>query len=132
MLLLSDINAAETAYKSRRGSEYGDIKSRIEKAPPKTVSAQFKKYQDALRARDEAEKALKALGWEVSTYSGVRLHIDDWRRIPQLKAHDSETSAAERHFADMRRSYTLKLFANGEEVQALFAVLAEELKAITK
>ena len=49
-----------------------------------------------------------------------------------VREFDALTDKTKGALSDMKRTYSLKLFAGGEETQALFASLSAELKALTK
>jgi hypothetical protein len=47
-----------------------------------------------------------------------------------LREFDAQSKEVRAGLADLKRNYTLKLFAGGEEAQELFASLARELANI--
>jgi hypothetical protein len=66
------------------------------------------------------------------TYPEVHITVENSKSIPQLAGFDIETVEQQRNLTEMKRTYTLKLFAGGAEAKELFAWLGRELAAIVK
>lgn len=61
---------------------------------------------------------------------GYDLELSHSTNPKPLRDFDAETAKVEKSLADLKRTYTLKLFTGGEEAKELFAALAKELAAI--
>jgi hypothetical protein len=78
-----------------------------------------------------AEKLLRQLfGIDIDHYPTEHLSLREPSKVPALEAHSEQTRKTRAALEDMKRGYTLKLFAGGEEAQELFASLSRELEAI--
>jgi hypothetical protein len=50
----------------------------------------------------------------------------------ELESFDAETKRIEAHLTELRRDYTLRLFAGGEEAKALFSTLESAIADILR
>jgi hypothetical protein len=77
---------------------------------------------------------LTALGYSVYEYGDKpKLSINDYNKQPrELAAFDEDTKRTQKRMTDLKRDFTLRMFANGEEARALFAALSSELTSIQK
>jgi hypothetical protein len=126
-LLFTDITTASTKYKAARDKEREQLqKQLIEKAPPgmRTLLAQWKKARDT---QNQVEKQLNAGGYAIDTYPTLALKIYYGKPPKALPAFDEETRRTEKKILDLKRDFTLRLFAGGEEARGLFSQLTQEL-----
>lgn len=83
----------------------------------------------------EVGKSLEKMGLRVSSNSygedkGFKLETCYNFHTKEVEAIYKKQSVVEEKLKEMKRSYTLKLFAGGEEAEAVFNALTRELKAI--
>ena len=133
-LLFADIETAITTFKQKRTTlRQTCAKTALEKAPAET-RALLTAYVTLLKKSKEASQALAKLGYSVksdwSNQYGHDLEIAYAKPPKALLDFDAETARVEKSLADLKRDYTLKLFAGGEQAQQLFASLTRELAAI--
>jgi hypothetical protein len=133
-LLFSDITTASVKYKAARDKERELLKRRLIERAPRQVRAHFTKWANASAVKAHAEKQVEALGYVIRTYqSPPSLDINDYGKLPkELSAFDEETKRTEKKITDLKRDFTLRLFAGGEEARGLFAALSSELTKIQK
>jgi hypothetical protein len=133
-LLLSDIDSALASYNSGREKERESLQTVALAKPPAQAEALLASYVRAKKAMTEASHALEAIGFDVkSDYSnnygfGLKLHYSTSTK--SLREFDSESKKTRSALAELKRTYTLKLFAGGEAAQELFASLSGELATI--
>jgi hypothetical protein len=97
---------------------------------PANVAALFAEYKSAKSALAKVEQQLSSLGYYVSDYHETKLRIGSNTPPKELVAFDAETSRIDKRISDLKRDYTLRLFAGGEEAKELFATLANEIANI--
>ena len=74
---------------------------------------------------------MAAFGFRINEHGGkYELRLGYYSNPKAAEDYDVETASVQKALADLKRSYTLKLFARGEEAQELFASLARELAAM--
>jgi hypothetical protein len=127
-LLLQDIETAESAYSKHRAEQRRNLEAEILRNPERVVQTALRNAKRAVELKRLAERQLVALGYDLDYQN--RLCISRQDRPKPLKDFDRDTAANQKRLADARRSYTMKLFAGGEEAQQLFASLARELANI--
>ncbi len=137
-ILLSDVDAAITSYGARRSGERGAVEKSALDNPPAEIKRLSAEYQQSRKAMEEAEAKMKQLGYQMdSVYSGengyvYRLRLDHTIEPRALADFDEKTKKAKGALNELRRTYTLKLFAGAEEAKELFASLTKELAAIVR
>ncbi len=137
-LLLADIESAATAYSTERSTQRDDLEKDIEQNPPALVAKLFQEWKRVHQSIEDLERSLEAFGYHVSTgygsNKGGELDINGrYSQQPKpLRDFDDHTRARRDKLAELKRSYTLKLFAGGAEAQELFAALAAEITTLTK
>jgi hypothetical protein len=129
-LLFSDIDKAIGEYRAMRSRESTEMRQRAVHRPD--VRKLFYLRHAAKKQMKQYEAKLETMGYHISTYPKEALAVYDGSKIPDIRTFDSQTARTERCLEDLKRTYTLKLFAGGEEAKELFASLAKELAAITK
>jgi hypothetical protein len=130
-IIFADIDRAQQQYRADRTQRRDKMKSDYLKHPPKDAVLVFKEWKEAAAEKEEAQKMLVRLfGLDITTYPQLGLRVEEPSKIPGMESYDAETRKTESALTEMKRAYTLKLFAGGEEAQSLFASLADELKAI--
>jgi hypothetical protein len=131
-LLFSDITTASTKYKATRDKERAQLQNQlIEKAPAalRALLAQWKKARDT---QSRMEKQLNGSGYAIETYPTPALKIYYGKPPKPLLAFDEETRRTEKKILDLKRDFTLRLFAGGEEARGLFVSLSGELTKIQR
>jgi hypothetical protein len=129
-LIFHDIDAAAKSYRAARNEARQKLQQRlIEHAPPKVAAlvAEFTRASDNIA---RIEKELSDLGSGLSGYPERTLHIAYGKPPQAILEFDAETRRRDKSMSDLKRDYTLRLFAGGEEAQELFATLARELTKI--
>lgn len=131
-LLLSDITAATANYNASRLEERRKLRESLVTNAPKEVRALA---DERAKAEKEMERAVEQLGERGYCFGGYpkNLFINDYGKQPQeLAAYDAETKHIEKQMAELKREYTLRLFAGGEEAKALFSTLEDAISDILK
>jgi hypothetical protein len=133
-ILISDIDHSASEYAAKRRQNRSAVESAAITNPPAEVKRPFNVFVRVRQQADRAEKILNALGYAISSYDGkYSLRLAPYGEKPKLvRDYDAETARVEKTLADLKRSYTLKLFAGGEEAKELFASLSSELAVIVK
>jgi len=132
-VLLDDIDSAISSYKSRRGDAREKVEETALAKAPAIAKALLLKFNKARTEAAELDKRIEQMGFRtVSEYGTKNFHLAlSYSNKPTLlKDYDAETARVEKSLAGLKRSYTLKLFAGGEEAKELFASLARELAGI--
>jgi hypothetical protein len=129
-LIFSDIHASGEKYRNARREEREKLQERLVQKAPGYVVELFAEYKRATTAIIRVEKELSNLGYSVSGYHEKQLGIA-YNKLPEeLAEFDAETSRTDKSISDLKRDYTLRLFAGGEEAKELFATLAIEIAKI--
>ncbi len=130
-LIFSDISAAAEKYRTDRKHAREELQERlIEKAPP-YVAALFSEHKKALATMARVEKELSETGYALSGYGDERSLGIGYNKHPQeLVQFDIETTANEKNISDLKRDFTLRLFAGGEEAKELFRMLGNAIAKI--
>ena len=133
-LLLSDIDGAVAAYELKREKASDALEDAILAKPPKKATALLARHIAMEKQAKEAVRELEELGFDTSWDSGRKvLGIKRYGIRPeQMRDFDAETARVKKSLADAKRTYTMKLFAEGAEAQTLFASLAKELDSIVR
>jgi uncharacterized protein (UPF0128 family) len=131
-LLLSDVDTAAAAYRAQRSAKQELVKDAAITNAPRQARGLLAAY---LATRSNANALLERIhkmGYSVPTYGDNEDKLDlHYNTKPKpVRDFDAETARVEKSLADLKRSYTLKLFAGGEEAKELFASLARELANI--
>jgi hypothetical protein len=130
-VLFADIEKAIGQYAAKRSVEYDDLERQYLDKPPKDAARLYSDYRSAKEQMQSAEKLLRQLfGIDIDHYPTEHLSLREPSKVPALEAHSEQTRKTRAALEDMKRGYTLKLFAGGEEAQELFASLSRELEAI--
>lgn len=130
-LMFADIDKVSADYKANRAEDRTALVARL--THQSSVQKLFQRYLAGRKEMADAEKALERIGYDIYGYSEPHhVIVKDSKKIPELAGFDFETNARTHKLAEMKRTYTLKLFAGGEEAKELFASLAKELAAIVK
>jgi hypothetical protein len=131
-LIVSDIHLAGGKYRNARRGEREKLQERLVQKAPGNVVELFAEYKRATTAISRVEKELSNLGYAVSGHSEKQLGIA-YNKLPEeLVEFDAETSRTDKSISDLKRDYTLRLFAGGEEAKELFATLASEIAKIAR
>jgi hypothetical protein len=131
-LLFSDITTASSKNQSTRAKEREALqKGLIEKAPP-ALLALASKWKNARDTQNRVEKQLNAKGYAMEAYPVGALKLYYSKPPKALPAFDEETRRIEKKILDLKRDFTLRLFAGGEEARGLFSALSGELTKIQK
>ncbi len=131
-LMFADIDGTSAIYRSARRTEREKVEREcVAKAHP-DIHALYDLFKSAKKEEGRIERELAKVGYRVSCYRDeytLEVAYGDPKPKP-IRDHDAETARTEKALADLKRSYTLKLFAGGEEAKELFASLAHELASI--
>jgi hypothetical protein len=131
-LIFTDIHAAGEKYRYARGEERDKLRERLVQEAPGNVVELFAEYKRAATVITRVEKDLSDLGYSVSGYPEKQLGIA-YNKLPEeLVEFDAETSRTDKSISDLKRDYTLRLFAGGEEAKELFATLVSEIAKIAR
>jgi hypothetical protein len=129
-LIFRDIDTAASAYRIARSDARRKLQERLVETAPANVAslvAELKRVRDTAK---RLENELSDLGYSFGCYQ-EKLGIGPYNKQPQeLNAFDEETSRGDKGMSDLKRDYTLRLFAGGEEARELFTTLASELAKI--
>jgi len=136
-LLLEDVESAITKYAARRSEERGEMEKAALKNPPTELKRLMAIYQRARKEMEEAEAKMKPHGYRMDdVYRDgnyvYELRLDRTIEPKALRDYDEKTNMAKGALTNLKRTYTLKLFAGGEEAKELFSALARELASIVK
>jgi len=133
-LLIDDIDRAISDFSAKRGNGRCTLTDKCLKTPPADVKTQFAKYLRAKQEKEDAESQIVALGFGIRCNyhkdNEPELRMGDSILPKSVRDFDEETRKRTSALTEMKRTYTLKLFAGGEEAQGLFEALGKELKAI--
>jgi hypothetical protein len=132
-LLLADIESAETVYSTNRNKERAALEKQIEEKPPVAAANLMKTWVQAHDAKEQAEEALTSLGYRVRNYnsSEPELVVGGGHTPKVLEDFDKTTRTGREKLTGLKRDYTLKLFAGGDEAQEIFSSLTKDLAAIS-
>lgn len=135
-VMFTDIDTAITKFDSeRKALRETSAKTALSNAPA-VARTLFAAYIAAKKKSEQSKSALRALGYDIKNewQNQYRDELVLCYAMPPkaLREFDTETERVKAILADLKRSYTLKLFAGGEEAKELFASLARELAAILK
>lgn len=143
-LVWEDIEKVERQYRSDRSAGRKDYDEELCKSTKaKELLAKWIKVDNA---HTQAEKELSNMNNELSKAGfsaqkgGYRdedqkpyLSVCSYGNSPDARKYDNETSKVSEKFDEMKRSYTLKIYASGiEEIVNLFENLQKELQALLK
>lgn len=131
-LLLSDITAATTNYNAARQAERRKLKESLITNAPKEIRALS---EERAKAEKEMERAVAQLGERGYCFGGYpkNLLINDYgKQPPELTTFDAETKRIDKRMTELKREYTLRLFAGGEEAKALFSTLESAIADILR
>lgn len=129
-IIFADIDKAKRDYSDKNYARRQVIEKELVKSP-KAVEF-LKKYNELEAQKSLLEKTIEAHGYRVCGYSSDKktIAIHDSDKFPQLKSESNRQ--VEEKFENLKRDYTLKLFASGEEAMEVFASLKKELERLTK
>jgi hypothetical protein len=129
-LIFRDIDAAASAYRAARSEARRKLQERLVETAPDNVASLVAELKRTRETAKRLENELSDLGYSFGCYQ-EKLSIGPHNKQPQeLDKFDEETSRGDKSMSDLKRDYTLRLFAGGEEARALFATLASELAKI--
>ena len=126
-LMFADIETASAKYRSARAAARRALEDSLIANPPpeaKKLAAEIERAsKEANRARDE----LGELGYTTAGYPAGTLSIWRSKEPPVFGAFDTETSRTEARIVDLKRDYTLRLFAQTDAPGDLFRALTDHL-----
>jgi hypothetical protein len=129
-LIFRDIDAAASAYRAARTEARRKLQERLVETAPDNVASLVAELKRGRETARRLESELSDLGYSFGSYQD-KLSIGPYNKQPQeLVEFDEETSRGDKSMSDLKRDYTLRLFAGGEEARELFATLASELSKI--
>jgi hypothetical protein len=129
-LIFRDIDAAADAYRAARREARCKLQERLVETTPSDVAALVEELKSAQDIATRLENDLSDLGYSLAKYPEKKLCISYNKQPQEVVEFDKETSRRDKSISDLKRDYTLRLFAGGEEARELFATLASELAKI--
>ena len=133
-LVFEDIDKAQSVYRNKRNNERPDFEKELANTPrAKELLVKWNKVQKEVKAINEE---LRKANFEIATSYGdnaptVRTMYGG--RNVKAVAYDKETSKKAEGFEELKRNYTLKIYAGDiAEMMSLFVDLQKELQAIMK
>lgn len=129
-LIFADIEKARREYESKMYQKINDYKITDTKA-----LALLETYKSLEREQEATEKTLEKMGYDINHYCYNKIDewnitVDDDNKQPALKKMKDEKEANLKRIDELKRSYTLKLFAGGDEALEVFTQLAKDLAKI--
>ena len=134
-IIFTDIDKAIHDYRNKRYEIKTKITDKLVKSPK--VLKLVKGYEVARlameKAEREAEKMNIRMNWgNRNTANAEYRDYNNGEDTPkEVISHNDRTAEVEKKLENMKRDYTLKLFAGGIEAQEVFESLARELEKIT-
>src|SRR5262249_35419683 len=122
-----DISTASTKYRNTRQQERSALEKQLTETAPAAARALLTQWKHAGESRSRAEKKLERMGYRIATYSTPAQLTTLAGKIKKLVLFDEETARIEKKILDLKRDFTLRLFAGGEEARGLFHALTKEL-----
>jgi hypothetical protein len=130
-LIFRDIDSAAQVYRAARTEARDKLQERLVENAPATVAALVAELRDAFATVPRLENELSDLGYSFSGYPEKKLCANSYgKKAQELVEFDNETSRRDKGMSDLKRDYTPRLFAGGEEARELFATLANEIAKI--
>lgn len=131
-LLLNDITVATNSYSAARQEQRRTLKENLVANVPPQVRALAEERAKAEKVMERTAVQLGGLGYCIGGYP-KGLVVNDYGKQPQeLTAFDAESKRIETRLTELKRDYTLRLFAGGEEAKALFSTLETAIAEILK
>lgn len=143
-LVVSKLRAARSAYSSRRHREHLALIEDVTNNPPQSVVRLAQKLAKAEKAHaaqaDELQKKAAALGYNLSAHrSGTyELYLSyeyvDGRKtyiVPAPQEHFEQTEATLRQLDDLATAYTIKIWAESEDMGSILRTLTEDIRSMT-
>jgi hypothetical protein len=127
-ILFADIQQSSAQYSTKRSAAYSEHSERILKGSK--MKALLDGYIAARKKMRNQEKVIEQLGLGIYNGDIPSLYIRESHKIPELRDFNDETAKTKSALEALKRTYTLKLFAGGEEAKELFASLTRELATI--
>jgi|6_EtaG_2_1085325.scaffolds.fasta_scaffold00110_16 hypothetical protein len=136
-IISTDITATKQTIRSNHAKKTKEIESRIEyelKTAPRT-QIYVKAWEKANENSKKAKKALAKIGLQIDfAFNSEKtklypIHPLNNKEIKRITKHTIKTLA---QLDDLKRTYTLKLFAGGAEATEIFKTLAKDLAKIVK
>src|SRR5262249_15365437 len=129
-LIFRDIDAAANSYRVARAEARRKLQERLVETAPDNVASLVAELKSVRETAKRLENELSDLGYSFSAYQD-KLSIGPYNKQPQeLVKFDEQTPRGDKSMSDLKRDYTIRLFAGGEEARALFETLASELAKI--
>ena len=133
-IIFADIDKAIATYNEKQSKIYNKASGELVKsARAKVLEKAYIKAQDELQ---KTEKDLEKAGFRMSGgYSDrnfkIELGYDRRSHFKVLYNLNEKQEKTLKELEDMRRIYTIKLFAGGVEAQEVFGALAKDLAKLT-
>jgi hypothetical protein len=127
-LLFADIEKADAKYASNRATARNIVSKQALSSTE--LLAEYDLFLSLTKQLRESEERIQQMGFGVNRYNDEKPYIREAFRIPALRDFDDTTTKVRETLSELKRTYTMKLFAGGEEAKDLFASLATELAAI--
>ena len=128
-LLIADIDSATARYDAVTKEEREALIERLERTPLAEAKALYERRNLAVKQREELEKKLNALGYDVNYHGDLAVNRSG-TTVKQLAEFDDRADEMRRSLATLKRSYVIKLFADHADTQSLFGSLAKDLERL--
>lgn len=127
-IIHQDIERAKLELRNKHNEQSKVVEEKLVKdSKAQKLLSDYKETAKRLKA---IEKEAEALGYRVNTWNEPSISVTSNHK--ELAGTYKEQRVTEEKLETMKRTYTLKLFAGGEEAQELFESLAKELANLTK
>ena len=132
-IIFADIDKAIATYNEKQSKIYNKASGELVKsARAKVLEKAYIKAQDELQ---KTEKDLEKAGFKMSggyrDGDVIELGYDSRSHFKVLYKLNEKQEKTLKELEDMRRIYTIKLFAGGVEAQEVFGALAKDLAKLT-
>lgn len=141
-----DIKNRVKDYENARSEEFEELKEKFEKNPPTKIKTLLIEANKGLKIYTGAREEAKKLGWKIDT-SYTTDHktaetemMTSWDyatntsepKTKELIAHKTETTKKIAELNKLARKFTLKIYAEGEDVESLLKEFEAEITKILK
>lgn len=133
-IIFSDIDSAKSNLSLLYSEKISKQKEVMLKNPPKDVIEALKKYTIAKETMEGCVKIIEKKGYDVCNYREDKPTLSLSYKFNSKELIDLDKTLTEKRnkLDELKRSYTIKLFAGGAVASELFKNLAKELASIIK
>lgn len=142
-VMVKQISKAVEDYRGDRKTQFANIVHKLEKNPPKAVITLEKEMLALRKRKDAIEEEMKGLGFKMGDYDdhaeiditrSYRYRESDTKEYfaKELIEHNIETENKVKSLEALGQTYTLKIYASGEEVLNILTSFQEEIAKLLK